>query len=459
MRVPLVSALLLALVAVGCAEAPSGAPPLARLDPRETLALSPRALSHLTAAERDNLRKRLDLALRAEATDPPARARDPAAVPVAPVVALAVAPAVRAALALDLDRREASKLPLLAASVEGDLVTVLPVASLFAPATAAPGAPELRFDPVLAEGLSPSKDTIARLAAALPARAGREPIEVVIVPSMPFALLYAPAADRLFLNPVVLELSDAAEDRAFAEHGEGTREMVRRCGEGSSDLACLNEAIALRTVERCVTRIDPACVPAAPATVGAVIAARPSCAFLIQTCSVEPVLDSPCAGAGPLGTPCSVAGSEGGSICGREVGKACGSVCMSCGITAQCDRDCTNICGHACASECARGCEDNCADCGARCGGDASRSCTKTCGETGSRHGGMLDEALEKSPDRLPPAPPIAPRRAPPSRPLVVTAARDALTFLLPPLVFALLFRRGNKARGAQGGAPAGWTR
>ncbi len=386
----------------------------------------------------------------AQAAEPAARPRDPGAIPAAPIVALALPAPLRLSLALDLDRREAGKDPLLAASIDGDLLVPLRLASLYAPRGSGQSAPDFKLELGAGETLALSTQAMESLREALSTVALKgETITLQAALSAPFGLLYVKAEQRAYVNPIVLELRDTAEDRAFAEHVEDHLTYTRVCADSGADLTCLADALTLRPVERCVSRLDPRCLPAAGQTLGAVISAAPTCAFTIQACSVEPILDSPCAIPGPCGTPCSISGAQSGSACGRGCGQACGASCTACGVTSSCDRICTDFCSQPCGTQCAKSCEDDSANCGASCGASTSRSCTKTCGESGARHTGLWTDAVDEVQHPLPPPPPLDAREPPPLRAIAVTGARDGLAFVLPPLLFLWIRRRLGKERSA----------
>lgn len=439
------------LLAAGCAEPPGGPPPLALLSAREILALSPRALAKISPADRASLRARLDQAMVGQAAEPASHPRDPGAVPAAPVVAMAQPAPVRLALALDLDRREAGNKPLLAASLEGADLRPLPLASLYLARGSGKDAFDFTLELAPGHALSLSAEALESLGEALSAIAVKgESITVEIAPSAPFGLLYARDEHRAYLNPIVLELRDTAQDRSFAEHEVDSHIWTRVCSNSGAEARCLEDALTLRTVERCVSRLDPRCLPTPGGLpLAALIAATPTCGFTIQACLVEPIVDSPCAIAGPCGTPCSISGAQSGSACGRGAGQACGATCTACGITASCDRVCMDLCREPCGTRCASGCEQQGADCGADCGSGATRSCTKSCGEAGTSHGGVLTEAVDEVHHPLPPPPPLDARRPPPLRAIAVTGARDGLAFVLPPVIFFWIRRRLARGRPA----------
>jgi hypothetical protein len=453
---------LLALVALAGCAAPPAAPPLDGLTAREILALSPAAVERLPEATRASLRRRLDEALAGEAAEAPSKPLDPGVVPAAPEVAAGLSKGVRAALALDLDRRAGGRPPLLAASVEDGILSPLPVTSLYAPA----GTDTSMLD---LGSTSPPSAALAVIGAAIARVAPKdEKIPLRPLPSAPVAFLYSPGERVVYVNPVVLALRDDAADRALAIGALHEPRDARRCVWSEADPSCLEDAVTLRPVEQCVRRIAPECLP------GGARGSSPlrydlRCRWRVAACVAEPVIDSPCGALpGPCSEPCSIAGADMGAACGRSCGQICTGACAASGVTGTCDRQCNNACHEPCGTRCADGCENGCRECGASAGANTSRGCTKTCGATGARHTGLWTESEKElrrdvdavrgdvpadAPVPLPRPPPLDPARPPVLRPIAVTGTRDLLAFVLPPLAFFWLDRRARRAagRGAAG--------
>jgi hypothetical protein len=314
-----------------------------------------------------------------------------------------------------------------------------------------------------------------RLAAAVAPALPEGVSEVQASPSAHFALLVAPDAKVVYVNPVVLALTEDATDRAWATSWADPSGRERTCWRG--DLPCLADALTLRTVERCVARAAPGCLPGSGQTLQAIVEESPMCPDIVTACIEEEVVASLCGvGGGPFAAPCSASGAQMGASCGS----ACGGLCF--GLCGPSGRFCDTYCeamgrdparspcsGSACSSP---HCEAACASCGAEgqkaCSGVGAdlcsaptRVCTRGCGELGSTHdSGVRPDAQPdvarppRSPPRSPPLPPppLDPAGPPPLRGVLITAARDLIAFLLPPLLLLWLRSRSRRAAALPGG-------
>ena len=402
------------------------APPAQVLAPRELLALSPQAVSALSAGATIAARERLARALFEQAQ---ARLRPlllPAGSRLPPAVQLPLTPALQRVLALDLQRRAQRQEPVLVGVLLKDALKPLAAAQLLSP----PGSPDessahLRLPAELtARDAAVLRQLCERAAAQWPTLLDRATVRLVA--GVPFAALLSQPESVIYINPVVLALvaAQAPDDepastaplpidgertltyRSSADCAYKVQGRCRAClaGDAAECAAvratlgsvtcrdalaapaklkglCLEQALHLDSVAHCVTKADAACAASADSE---------HCVAVVDACIAAPASaaradggsdDRDAGGPGCNDCGCSAGWAEacghfGRQTCGDNADPACSESCSDCigecnkGCS-ECNRDCTRSC-----SSCGQGCQGFSSQCNSGCA-DCSRSCNQ----------------------------------------------------------------------------------